>query len=65
MDTRGKVTILSQTALLEAGVPVTFISSVDPSHFKDSRGTLNTKQNENYKLASLLRLLFRAECMTL
>lgn len=53
---RGKVTILYRAALLEIGVPVTFISCGDPSHFKDSHGTLNKKQNESYKLASVSTL---------
>lgn len=38
MDARGKVPILVQTALSEAGVPVTFLSRVDPSHLKTLTG---------------------------
>lgn len=56
VDTRGKVTILYPAALLETGVPVTFISCTDPSYFKDSYGTLNAKQNESYKLVSVSTL---------
>lgn len=35
----------------DSGGAVAFMSQVDPSHCKDSHGTLNTKRNETHKQA--------------